>query len=158
MGGECAYSKGPLLRNFTYKNPRTTFWGRWLRTFRTAQTREFLSPTVLAQRALIDSMPTVIMHSAMVAMVHPPHGGAAPTPSCLVGPRRKEILPFLASNSKKKWSFSELRTFFPKNLSYRRVDVLRNLRSRGKLQSFLRVGLYCTAHPSWASKARATGR
>ena len=73
---------------------------------------------------------------------HPPHGGAAPTPSCLVGPRRKEILPF--SNSKKKWSFSELRTFFPKNLLYRRVDFLRNLRSRGKLQSFLRVGLYCT--------------
>ena len=64
------YSKGPLLRNFTYKNRRTTFWGRWLRTFRTAQTREFLSPTVLAQRALIDSVPTVIMHSAMVAMVH----------------------------------------------------------------------------------------
>ena len=95
------------------------------------------------QRALIDSVPTVIMHSAMVAMVHPPHGGAAPTPSCLVGPRCTEILPFLASNSKKKWSFSELRTFFPKNLSYRRVDFLRNLRSRGKLQSFLRVGLYC---------------
>ena len=74
-----------------------------------------------------------------------PAGSAAPTPSCLVGPRCTEILPFLASNSKKKWSFSELRKVSPKKVSYRRVDFLRKFRSRGKLQTFLRAGLYCTS-------------
>ena len=77
-----------------------------------------------------------------------PAGSAAPTPSCLVGPRCTEILPFLASNSKKKWSFSELRKVSPKKVSYRRVNFLRKFRSRGKLQTFLRAGLYCTEGPS----------
>ena len=73
--------------------------------------------------------------------------------SCFTAPRPapaprydlpSENLPFLPSNPKKKWSFSELRKFIPKKVSYRRVDFLRKFRSRGKLQTFLRAGLYCS--------------
>ena len=103
----------------------------------------------------IDSVLVVIMHSAMVAMVHQwvrantalreaKGARAARRHSALLRRGQRKPRPAGPGCTQKKWSFSELRTFFPKNLSYRRVDFLRNLRSRGKLQSFLRVGLYCT--------------
>ena len=99
------YSKGPPIRNFTYKKGCTMFCGRWLRKFVQGKRVGFLATMVQTTSTTAHwAGPRLrlsrYLHGAPDPgrRQHPPCGGATPIPSPF-RPLEQRNLPFLAGQS-----------------------------------------------------------